>query len=236
MASLTKEKQSIIKSSGDKIFNTETMLPFSEIRGNTVLMKDGSIRAIMKVSGLNLDLKNAEEQEVVIEQYRRFLNGLEFPVQILIRNSYLDLSQYIGYMRQKVSLIENAVLKAQSDNYLQFLETIDLKQGLIYTKEFYVVVPYYSDGDDNSGVSKSWFSQFMAVLDSTETPEKIISRYRSFVKNKTYLDTRCSLVVDGLSSLGMDVERLDTAEIVSLLFKFYNPMLHNSQADYSGVI
>jgi hypothetical protein len=32
------------------------------------------MRSVIKVDGLNLDLKNYDEQQVIIEQYKRFLN------------------------------------------------------------------------------------------------------------------------------------------------------------------
>jgi hypothetical protein len=50
------------------------MLPISEIKNDTIILKDGGIRAILKVDGVNLDLKNFEEQEILLEQYKRFLN------------------------------------------------------------------------------------------------------------------------------------------------------------------
>ena len=79
----------------DKVFNTETMLPISEIKNDTIILKDSGIRAILKVTGLNLDLKNFDEQQIVLEQYKRFLNGLDFPMQILIRNTYLETRSHL---------------------------------------------------------------------------------------------------------------------------------------------
>jgi hypothetical protein len=37
-------------------------------------MKDGGLRAILRINGINLDLKNGEEQQIVLEQYKKFLN------------------------------------------------------------------------------------------------------------------------------------------------------------------
>jgi hypothetical protein len=65
------------------------------------------------VTGLNIELRNYDEQIVVVEQYKRFLNGLDFPIQILIRNNYLELSDYITYMSEHVDRIDNPALKQQ---------------------------------------------------------------------------------------------------------------------------
>ena len=83
-----------------------------------MVLKDGGLRAVIKVSGLNLDLKNADEQDVVIQQYKRFLNGLDFPIQILVRSTYLDLTHYLNYMKDNVKNIDNDTLKQHGDQYV----------------------------------------------------------------------------------------------------------------------
>jgi hypothetical protein len=57
-----------------------------------------------------------------------------------------------------------------------------MKQGLIYVKEFYVVIPYYENEADSDQVKKPRWSKFMDTLNSKDDVESIISRYRSFVK------------------------------------------------------
>ena len=226
------EKGKIQKGQKEQVFNTETMLPISEVRGDTIVLKDGGLRAIIKVSGLNLDLKNADEQDVVIAQYKRFLNGLDFPIQILVRSTYLDLTHYLSYMKDNVKAIDNDTLKAHGEQYVSFIDDINLAQGLIYVKEFYIIVPYYGEGaQDESSIKKSWRQKFLNVLESKDSAEKIVQRYRSFVKNRKFLDTRCALIADGLKGLSIDTERLELNDTVSLLFKFYNPTMDNNQAE-----
>jgi len=225
------EQKNIQKSRHDKAFDTENMLPISEIKWDTIINKDGWLRAVLKVSGLNLDLKNFEEQEVILQQYKRFLNGLSFPVQLLIRSTYLDLSNYLSYMNRKVNKIENKALKQQWEGYIKFLQWIDLQQWLIYVKEFYIVIPYYLSEQDNKELKKPWRSKIMSVLNSKDSVENIVSRYRSFIKWGSQLQTRCSLIIEWLSWINIPVERLNTTQIISLLFRFYNPTLHSSQAE-----
>jgi hypothetical protein len=61
-----------------------------------------------------------------------------------VRNTYLELSDYINYVQEKVDMIDQSALKAQGEGYLSFMDGINAKSGLIYVKEFYIVVPYYS--------------------------------------------------------------------------------------------
>ena len=225
------EKGKIQKGQREQVFNTETMLPISEVRGDTMVLKDGGLRAIIKVNGLNLELKNSDEQDIVIQQYKRFLNGLDFPIQILVRSTYLDLTHYLTYMKTHIGTIENDVLRKHGEQYVSFLDDINLAQGLIYVKEFYIIVPYYDEASTEEGsIKKSRWQKFLDVLDSKDSAEKIVQRYRSFVKNRKFLDTRCSLIEEGLKGIGITTEKLELTDIVALLFKFYNPTVDNDQA------
>lgn len=227
------EKNKIQSGRQDNLFNTETMMLFSEIKNDILIMKDWWLRAILRVKWLNLDLKNFDEQQIVLEQYKKFLNWLDFPMQILIRNSYLDLSDYLSYFRWNLENLENITLKTQWENYLKFLENIEMQQWLIFNKEFYIIVPFYQAEDDNKQVNKSWFDKLLNVLNAKDNVETIVARYRSFLKWKRSLETRTSLIVDWLGGMWITVEQLDTSEIINLLFRNYNPLIHSSEADMS---
>ncbi len=224
------DQNKIQKKSHENLFNTETMLPISEIRNDTIIMKDWGLRAILRINGLNLDLKNFDEQQIVLEQYKKFLNGLEFPMQILVRNTFLDLSSYLTYIKGNIDVIENPVLKRQGEAYYRFLQNIDMQQGLIYNKEFYIIVPYYESEQDKSSIQRSRWGKLLDVLNAKDTIEKIVQRYRQFLKGRNGLETRVNLVVDGLGGMWIGAEKLPTSDVISLLFRCYNPLLHSSQA------
>ena len=224
------DKTKIQKKAHENLFNTETMLSISEIRNDTLIMKDGWLRAILRINWVNLDLKNFDEQQIVLEQYKKFLNGLEFPMQILVRNTFLDLSSYLNYIRANIDPIENPVLKSQGEAYYRFLQNIDMQQGLIYNKEFYIVVPYYEWEQDKKQVQKSRFSKLLDVLNAKDSVEKIVQRYRQFLKGRNSLDTRINLIIDGLNGMWITAEKIPTSDIISLVFRCYNPLIHSSQS------
>lgn len=226
-----KENQNIQKWKQEAQFNTENMLPVSEIKDWFLILKDWGIRAILKAEGVNLDLKNFDEIQSTLEQYKRFLNWLEFPLQFLVRNTYLDLREYLNYIQSNIEKLDPGALKDQGKDYAEFLENINMKQGLIYVKEFYVVIPYYENEADSDQVKKPRWSKFMDTLNSKDDVENIISRYRSFVKWQKMLNTRISLVQEWLWSLWVRTELLNTKEIISLLFSMYNPLLDSTQSD-----
>lgn len=234
MSALIEEKLIQKGKKSDQVYNTETMLPISEIQEDTIILKDGGLRAIIKVEGLNLDLRNNEDTIMVLEQYKRFINSLDFPIQILVRNTYLDLTQYIDYMQKSVSHISAPLLREQGEQYISFLDKISVQQGLIFVKEFYIIIPYYANSNQNDMIKKPRRQKLLMVLDAQEGIDKIIGRYRTFLKHRRQLDIRANLVMEGLKGAGMRTERLQVKNIVSLLFSSYNPAIHVSQADFIG--
>lgn len=72
----------------------------------------------------------------------------------------------------------------------------------------------------------------MDTLNSKDDIESIVARYRNFVKGQKMLNTRISLVQEGLSSLWVRTELLNTKDVISLLFSMYNPLLDSTQWDY----
>jgi hypothetical protein len=208
------------------------MLPVSEVKNGIVILKDWGMRSIIKVEWLNLDLKNYDEQQVILEQYKRFLNWLAFPVQILIRNTYLDLTEYLSYLKKNLKEIENPALKKQGSSYVTFLEWIDNQQWLIYVKEFYIIIPYYWDERDAEQVNRSWWDKFLNILNAKDDVEAIVDRYRTFIKCEQNIQTRENVLIAWLNDLWMQWERLDSAGAISLLFRMYNPLLDSSQARF----
>lgn len=122
------DKSTFQNNSIPKIANTESLIKFSEIRNNTIIMNDGSLRAIVKATGLNLDLRSPDEQAMAINSYKRFLNGLDFPIQIIVHNTYLDLTDYINYLKDQVKTISNSTLAEYGKQYYKFLEDINLQE------------------------------------------------------------------------------------------------------------
>ena len=224
------DKNKIQKPKHENLFNTETMLPISEIRNDTIIMKDWWLRAILRINGINLDLKNGDEQQIVLEQYKKFLNWLEYPIQILVRNTFLDLSKYLTYIKGNLQDIENPVLKWQGEAYYRFLQNIDMQQWLIFNKEFYIIVPYYEGEQDKGQIQRSRWGKLLDVLNAKDSIEKIVTRYRQFLKGRNSLETRVNLIIDGLNSMGIGAEKISTSDVIGLIFRCYNPLIHSSQA------
>lgn len=214
-----KNEQAIKKKKA--IPNSQAHVPIAEIKNNTVVMKDGTLRAVLMVSSINFGLLNEEEQEAIISAYVSFLNSLDHPLQICIQSRKLNIGPYIESLKERKEQIKNELLKAQISDYMAFIENLVFLRD-ITSKQFYVIVPY----DPLTNKKKGFWSRLGDALN----PVNLIRlKEESFIKRKAELDSRVRLIDSGLSGIGLDVFRLDTQALIELYYSTYNPDIAQNQ-------
>src|SRR3989344_7431236 len=72
-------------------------------RDNTTKMRKISI---LKVEPINFTLKNNPEKEVIIRTFQKFLNSLDFPIQIVIATDTLNLDTYLSKLEERSDKLE----------------------------------------------------------------------------------------------------------------------------------
>lgn len=193
---------------------TQNNLMISEIKQDVVILKDGTLRAVLMVSSINFALKNEDEQTAIISSYVAFLNSLEYPLQIVVQSRKLQIKPYIDRLIEQERNQTNELLKIQTADYRSFVTEL-VKLGEIMNKQFYVVVPY----DPLSNKSKGFWSRVSEVLNPSRT---INLKGAKFLSRKEELDSRVRLVESGLSSIGLTVIRLNTQSLIELYYSTYN--------------
>ena len=195
--------------------SAQNHLVFNEIKNDTIVMKDGTLRAVMLVSSINFALKNEDEQNAIVSSYVSFLNALDHPLQIVIQSRELYIKPYLEKLIQREKEQPNELLRAQIADYRSFIsELVDL--GKIMSKHFFVVVPY----DPKSNKTKSFWARLSEVINPAVT---VRLKEERFLKRKYDLDLRVRQVEGGLSSMGLEVVRLDTQSLIELMYSNYNP-------------
>jgi len=119
--------------------STQRYLPFSQIRENIMIMKDGSSRVVMRCSPINFLLKSTEEQDSIIISFQRFLNS--FPIQIIVRSTKLDIDSYIANLKDRAIKQQNPLLQNQTYEYIEYLKKL-IEVAQIMKKEFFIVIPF----------------------------------------------------------------------------------------------
>lgn len=180
---------------------TQNFVPIKEIREGIVILNDGSMRALLSSTSLNLSLKGEDEQMGIITGFQTFLNSLDFNIEIFLQSKKLDIRSYLSILRERQNEVEEDLLKIQIKEYIEFIQKFTEEQSIM-TKNFYIVVPYDS----------------MNIVSS----EKRVGE-EDFIKNRNQLMQRVNVVMSGLSSLGLSVKGANTEEVINLFYKLFNP-------------
>ncbi len=197
------------------IASSQKYLNIAEIRNDCVVLKNGSLCAILLVSSINFALKSEEEQAAIIQNYVSFLNSLAFPLQIVIQSRPFNIKPYVSSIEEMEKTQTNELLKVQMMDYSNFVEEL-VQLGEIMIRHFYVVVPYNPLGDKKRGF-------FSRLTDLFSTAGVIKLKTEKFEKYKELLYRRVDNVISSLSSMGINASPLDTQSLIETFYNIYNP-------------
>jgi hypothetical protein len=210
---LKKDMQSSQLSGNKPASSTQSFLDIAEIKQGTIILKDGSLRAVVVVSATNFSLKSGEEQNALIGAYQSFLNSLEFPIQVLMQSRKLDINGYLEKMRGVLQEQTNELLRLQTQEYIEYISKL-IEFASIMNKTFYVIVPFSVDAV-NVG--------FLGRLSSMFNPAGNIKLQKEdFEKHRDALMQRVEQVSTELSGMGLHTLILNTEELVELMYNSYN--------------
>ncbi len=201
------------KKAKNKQLSTQTHLQFSEIKDGVVVMRDGSLRMVILCSPTNFDLKSPAEKDAVEFAFQGFLNGLHFPIQIVIQSRRIDLDGYLEKLDKIQSDQANPLLASLMEDYIFNIRGL-LEEVNIMEKRFYVVVPYYV-----AGVSRE---NILTKLKSVFSNDEVTQTTTEYEKRKNELVQRANLVAQGLAQVGVRSVILNTQEVIELFYNSYN--------------
>ena len=204
--------------------STQRYLPFSQIRENIMILKDGSARVVLKCAPINFLLKSTEEQDAIIISFQRFLNALSFPIQIIVRSTKLDIDNYIANLKEKAINQTNTLLQNQTYEYIEYLKKL-VEVAQIMKKEFFIVIPFdeveWESVKDTSFFAS--FKQFWASIHWEDSITKIREQIRNFNKIKKWLINRSNQIKTSLENIWIKAETLNKKELIKYLTDYYNP-------------
>jgi type IV secretory pathway VirB4 component len=209
--------------------NSLDLVDIKEIRGNVVAVKDGSLRQIVMVSGVNFALKSDAEQTLIVQAYQNFLNSIDFPLQIIVHSRKVNIDTYVENLLQRKESEPSPLLQSQIDEYVNFIKEF-VEKNAIMEKTFLVVVPFYPAGGAVAGTAKAASGIFSSLLGGKKpataqnaAPKTDEEADRIFKENTEQLAQRAGQVVSGIASIGLDASVLENQELVELFYNFYNP-------------
>ena len=201
--------------------STQNSLLLSELRDGMVIMADGSFRAVIACKSINFDLMSSREREGVEYSYQNFLNALYFPVQILVRSQRVDIGPYLDRLENIRRSQDNMLLNVLMDDYIGFIDALS-QEANIMDKSFFVVIPYYPNGDGNlldqgKGLFDKFFNKKSKAAGVTRIDKATYDKAKDEIRN------RVDSVLNGLMQVGVRAVQLNTKELGQLYYNVYNP-------------
>jgi len=199
--------------------DTKELIDIKEIKSNTVILKDGSLRQILIVGGINFSLKSEEEQQVILSAYQNFLNSLDFPVQILIHSRKINIQKYINNLIEIKNEETSPLLQNQIEEYIEFVRGF-VAENAIMSKNFFVIIPF---SPVNINIKTGLISKIPFLSNKKDTSLEQKEEDKIFEENLIQINQRTSQVIDSLASIGLDAVVLNDEQLIELFYNYYNP-------------
>jgi hypothetical protein len=193
---------------------TFSLIKIKDIQKNCFILENGSLRAVIEVTGVNLSLLSEQEQETLISQFRRLLDGLDFPLEILTISRQENIADYLKTLNLRLNQEDNMLIKFQLEEYIAFLKDY-LDNHNIMKKIFYLIVPY-----DILDIK-------FAIFPKNKKEQSLIDQ--SFESKLQQLEIRANYLQEAISAMGLQSHRLSDIELIELMFEVYNPNLRWQQ-------
>ncbi|MEK7548804.1 MAG: hypothetical protein AAB499_02810, partial [Patescibacteria group bacterium] len=139
---------------------TQAYVPISEMRDGAMVLNDGSLRQVIRVTPIPIELRSPQERESVVYQYRSFLNALKFPIQIVIQSRRVDLSHYIQKLQTIAVEETNELLKIQMADYLEFIQRLSDEVNIM-DRSFYLVTSHAKTPTQSTLTQRTILDRFL---------------------------------------------------------------------------
>jgi len=116
-------------------------LNLKSVEGDVLFLHNKKL-SILKVEPLNFNIKNNGDKELLITSFQRFLNSLDFPVQISITTDTLNLDLYLSKLEERVDKLKDKTYTLLFNDYKKNLQE---RITLLFDRSFYVVIPEKQD-------------------------------------------------------------------------------------------
>ncbi len=186
--------------------SVQEQLPLEAITGDVVRLRSGDYRAVLQTGSVNFALKSELEQEAILAGYRRFLNALAYPLQVLVRVVPTDVERYLAGLRGSDPARGGTMLRRLAADHEAFVRGIARERTLL-DRRFYVIVPAGIDGSPKRRRPGWPWGRRGGEAGQQGSDQLAASRRLSF---------RCGELIEGLGAFGVEARRLDGEQLVRL--------------------
>jgi len=186
-----------------------TRLGIDAIQDGVVELAGGEFRAVLELGGTARPFEDDARLEGLLAGFAAFLNGLSYPLQILVRASPVDLTRYIAALEERGRHVMEGQLAELAHDHALFVQGL-ARQRTLLERRFYVIVP------SESMPRGSWLRHVQRPrAAAAEEPRRDAARRQ--------LTFRCDDVARQLGRCGLAVRRLTDLELAQLYLACWSP-------------
>ena len=204
--------------------SSQSLISLQQIKKGVIILKSGSLRSVLEVSGINFDLKSEEEQSSVLMSWRNLINNLDFPLQVVAHSRRVNIGSYLNFLQEKIGQETNNLLKLQGEDYYTFIKGL-VTGNNIMKKKFYVIVPYDPIMIKTKTILSQIAEAYKTLLNLRHQAFSAIIPLsdESFNQHYQQLMIRQNNIITNLTRMGLQSHPLTTKELIELFFNSYNP-------------
>ena len=178
------------------------------IQDGMLELSGGEYRAVLEVAGVARPFEDDARLESLLAGFATFLNGLQHPIQIVVRATPVDLTRYVAGLEERGRQLDLHLADLAHDHAL-FVQSLARKRTLL-ERRFYLVLP--SETTPRLG----WAGRFgFGRWAADEEPRREAARHQ--------LTSRCEGVAHQLSRCGVTARRLADLELAQLFLACWSP-------------
>ena len=187
---------------------TQKFTEIVDFADDIVILDGGNACMIIEITASNFALLSKREQDSRIYSYAGMLNSLSFPIQILIRNKRMDISQYIHELDEVIKNTKNEQLAAYVEYYSAFVKEM-VTVNVVLNKSFYIVVPFSS--------------LEMGVTGVAQAQQKKQSQKDAFIEQaRKTLENKANSLLGQLQKFASSARVLEKEVLIKLFYELYN--------------
>ena len=208
-----------------KISTTQEHLDIADIKNDIVVLKNGGACAVLETNAVNFDLLSIQEQDAAIASYSALLNSLSFPIQVTIRSTKMDVTEYLEKVKAAEEKQPNQKIKDQLRAYRTFILEELVTRDEALEKAFYVTIPY--NIFDVANIDPfSWIDDLLGLKTKNKgrvNVDKILQ------DAEADLEPKKNFLIKEFARIGIRAKQLNTAELIKLYYEIYNSEMAQTQ-------
>jgi len=171
------------------------LYPLRAIGQGMCLLERDRFLSVLEVTPVGFALKSDRERQALVLQFTNFLNGLHFPIQMMIRTDRLRLDEYLAEVKSQEDQLE-AHLRPALGDYMRFLQDSARTEHLL-RRRFFIVLSWQGTDSRSRPLRRGEVLWDEAQMELTR---------------------RQAAIAEGLRAVGVRIRTLATEELYDFVF------------------